>query len=68
VRYVGTSYRITSLDGSEATLVNVKLRARKASGTHPSVLVSPRKRRKVSGDVIEQLTFGAVEDIPNSLI
>ena len=65
---MGTNHRITSLDGSEATLVNVKLRTRKASGTHPSVLVTPRKRRKVSDDVIEQLTFGAVEDIPNSFI
>jgi hypothetical protein len=56
------------IDEPESTPTNVKPRARKASGTHSSVLVTPRKRRKVSGDVIEQLTSSAVKDIPDSLI
>ena len=55
------------VDELEATPTNVKPWARKASGTHSSVLVTPRKRRKVSGDVIEHLTSSAVKDIPDSL-
>jgi hypothetical protein len=56
------------VDETEATPTNVKLRARKAYNTHSSVPIIPRKRRKVSGDVIEQLTSSAVKDIPDSLI
>jgi hypothetical protein len=56
------------VDETEATPTNVKLRARKASGTHSSVPVTPRKRRKVSDDVVEQLTSNAVKNIPDSLI
>jgi hypothetical protein len=56
------------VEGLEATPTNVKTRARKASGTPSSVLVTPKKRRKVSGDVIEQFTSSAVKNIPNSLI
>jgi hypothetical protein len=56
------------VDEPEATPTNVKPRARKASGTSSSVVTTPRKRRKVSGDVVEQLTSSAVKDIPDSLI
>jgi hypothetical protein len=56
------------VDEPEATPTNVKPRARKASGTHSSVPVTPRKRRKVSDDVVEQLTSSAVKDIPDSLV
>jgi hypothetical protein len=56
------------VDEPEATPTNVKPLARKASGTHSSVPVTPRKRRKVSDDVVEQLTSSAVKDIPDSLI
>jgi hypothetical protein len=56
------------VDEPDATPTNVKPRARKASGTHSSVPVTPTKRRKVSDDVVEQLTSSAVKDIPDSLI
>jgi hypothetical protein len=56
------------VDEPDATPTNVKPRARKASGTHSSVPVTPRKHRKVSDDVVERLTSSAVKDIPDSLI
>jgi len=56
------------VDELEATSTNVKTRARKASYIHSPVLVTPDKCRKVSGHAIEQLTFSAVKDIPDSLI
>jgi hypothetical protein len=56
------------VDEQEAIPTNAKPRSRKASGTHSSVLVTPRKRRKVSGDVIEQLALSAIKNIPDSLI
>jgi hypothetical protein len=56
------------VDEPEATPSNAKPRARKASGTHSSVLVTPRKRRKASGDVNKQLTPSAVKGTPDSLI
>jgi hypothetical protein len=56
------------VDEPEATPTNVKPRARKASSTGSSVITTPRKRRKMSGDVVKQLTSSAVKDIPASLI
>jgi hypothetical protein len=56
------------VDEPEATPTNAKPRARKASGTHSGIPVTPRKRRKVSGNVADQLTSSAVKDIPDSLI
>jgi hypothetical protein len=56
------------VDEPEATPANAKPRARKASGTNSSIPVTPRKRRKASGDVVEHLTSSAVKNIPDSLI
>jgi hypothetical protein len=65
--YVNTEDNVL-IDEPEATLTNVKLRARKASAIHSSSPVTPGKRRKVSGNVIKRLTSSAVKDIPDSLI
>jgi hypothetical protein len=56
------------IDEPEATPNTVKARARKAPGPHSSALPTPRKRRKVSGDLADQLTSSAVKNIPESLI
>jgi hypothetical protein len=56
------------VDEPEALPYTVKARARKASGAHSNALITPRKRRKVSSDLVKQLTSTVAKGIPESLI